>query len=206
VGVPSDQLRVSFEALSLRQAVELAAELRTMVRGTIQVRPAPLRILTRRRWTVILTTGPVSPARVREWEGDMKDLAQARSGCRFVGAAAPLRVVIVDDSAPFRRAASELLTRRGFVVVGEASTAEGAIETVERLAPDALLLDIHLPDGGGFELARFLTGSRPDLAVLLTSADDRPPSDLRLEACGARGFAPKCCLAATPLERYWRTP
>src|SRR4051794_13375797 len=174
--------------------------------GTIQIRPAPLRILTRRRWTVILTTEPVSPARARAWEGDMQNLAQARSGCRFVGAAAPLRVVIVDDSAPFRRAARELLTRRGFAVVGEASSAESAIESVERLAPDAVLLDINLPDGGGVGLAGFLAGGRPDLAVLLTSADDRAASDPLLETCGARGFAPKCRLAATPLERYWRTP
>jgi CheY-like chemotaxis protein len=182
VGAPSDQLRVSFEALSLRDAVELAAELRTMGRGTIRIRPAPLRTLTRRRWVVTLTTS------------------------RLAGADVPLRVVIVDDSAPFRRAASELLRSRGFAVVGEASTAESAIEAVERLAPDALLLDVHLPDGCGFELATYLTDARPDLAVLLTSADDRAASDMLPEACGARGFAPKCCLAATPLERYWPRP
>lgn len=182
MGPSSDQLRVSFEALSLRDAVELAAELRTTSRGTVQIRPAPLRLLTRGRWVVTLTTS-----------------------C-LVGAAAPLRVVIVDDSAPFRRAASELLTRRGFAVVGEATSAESAIKTVERLAPDALLLDINLPDGCGFEVATRLTDALPDLAVLLTSADDRAASDLAVEACGARGFAPKCCLAATPLEHFWRTP
>jgi hypothetical protein len=51
-----------------------------------------------------------------------------------------------------------------------------------------------------------LTGVRPELAVLLMSADEPPRCDVRVEASGARGFVPKCCLAATPLERFWRTP
>jgi DNA-binding NarL/FixJ family response regulator len=118
----------------------------------------------------------------------------------------PVRVLIVDDSAPFRDAARELLKRRGYVVVGEAGCAAGAIEAAKLLAPDAVLLDVHLPDGSGFEVSALLTDARPELAVLLISADDSPPPDRRVEACGARGFVPKSCLAATPLERFWRAP
>jgi len=118
----------------------------------------------------------------------------------------PVRVLIVDDSAPFRTAARELLGRQGYVVVGEAGNATEAIEATRLLAPDAVLLDVHLPDRSGFELWALLTGARPELAVLLMSADDSPPPDRRVEACGARGFVPKCCLAATPLERFWRAP
>ena len=116
----------------------------------------------------------------------------------------PVRVLIVDDSAPFRTAARELLKRRGYVVVGEAGCAAAAIEAAKLLAPDAVLLDVHLPDACGFEVSAILTGARPELAVLLISADDSPPHDGRVEACGARGFVPKSCLAATPLERFWR--
>jgi CheY-like chemotaxis protein len=213
VGTPSDRLRVSFEASSLRQAVELASELRTMGRGTVQVRPAPLRLLTQRRWNVTLMTAPVRPAVALRLEIEMHDLARPRTGCRLVGVDAvrdghplPVRVLIVDDSAPFRTAARELLRRRGYVVVGEAGSAKEAIEAAEQLEPDAVLLDVHLPDGCGFELSAALTGARPELAVLLISADDSPPPDRRVEACGARGFVPKCCLAATPLERVWRAP
>jgi CheY-like chemotaxis protein len=204
---------VSFEASSLRQAVELAGELRTMGRGTVQVRPAPLRLLTQRRWDVTLMTGPPRLALARRFEREMHDLARRRTGCRFVGVDAardghqpPVRVLIVDDSAPFRTAACELLTRRGYVVVGEAGNATEAIEAAKLLAPDAVLLDLHLPDGCGFEVSAVLTGARPELAVLLISADDSPPPDRRVEACGARGFVPKCCLSATPLERFWRAP
>ena len=90
--------------------------------------------------------------------------------------------------------------------MGEAGNAAAAIDAAEQLAPDAVLLDVHLPDGCGFEVSAVLTGARPELAVLLTSAGDSPPTDRRVEACGARGFVPKSCLAATPLEYFWRTP
>jgi DNA-binding NarL/FixJ family response regulator len=143
----------------------------------------------------------------------MHDLARRRTGRRLVGVGAareghqhPVRVLIVDDSAPFRTAARELLRRRGYVVVGEAGNATEAIEAAELLAPDAVLLDLHLSDGYGLEVSAVLTGARPELAVLLISADDSPPPDGRVEACGARGFVPKSCLAATPLERFWPAP
>ena len=134
MGTPSDRLRVSFEASSLRQAVELAAELRTMGLGTVEVRPAPLRLLTRRRWDVTLMTVVARPALALRLESEMDDLARPRTGCRLVGVDAvrvghqtPVRVLVVDDSAPFRTAARELLRRRGYVVVGEAGNAAEAI-------------------------------------------------------------------------------
>jgi DNA-binding NarL/FixJ family response regulator len=65
---------------------------------------------------------------------------------------------------------------------------------------------VGLPDGCGFELATALTRAQPNLAVLLTSANDPPATKERLRACGARGFILKSCLAAAPLERFWRTP
>ena len=117
-----------------------------------------------------------------------------------------MRVLIVDDSAPFRTAVRELLARRGYLVVGEADTAARAVEAAERLAPDAVLLDIHLPDGCGFEVSSALTDADPALAVLLTSADDPPAWDSRVEASGARGFVVKNRLARTPLERFWHRP
>lgn len=186
-----------------------------MRRGTVHIRPAPLRRLAGRRWDVTLTTAPGPTALPREWAKEMHDFARRRSGCRFVGVKPvadatgmrpPVRVLVVDDSAPFRCAARELLARRGYVVVGEAETAEKAIEATERLAPDAILLDVHLPDACGFELAAFLIDFRPGVAILLTSADDALAFDGRTEASGARGFVLKGCLAATRLELFWPAP
>jgi len=175
-----EHLRVEFEVPGLSEAVTLASDLRVQGHGRVQIRPTSQRLLGR-RWKVILTF----PSMPHD---------------------APLRVLIVDDSAPFRRAARKLLERRGYVVVGEAATAAAALDAVDRAAPDALLIDVRLPDGCGFELAAALTRAQPHLAVLLMSADDPPAGKERLRASGARGFVLKSCLAAAPLERFWRAP
>ncbi len=145
----------------------------------------------------------------------MSDLARRSAGWHFVRVEMvhhaagrrhrPVRVLIVDDSAPFRSVVRDLLTRRGYLVVGEAATAEKAVQAAERLAPDAVLLDVHLPDGSGFEVSAALTEADPDLAVLLTSTDHPPACELRVDVAGARGFVLKCSLAEAPLERFWDT-
>jgi DNA-binding NarL/FixJ family response regulator len=115
----------------------------------------------------------------------------------------PGLVLIVDDAALFRDVARELLERRGYEVVGEAGTAAAAIEMAERLAPDAALVDIRLPDGDGFALTAALVDARPGLAVLLTSADQVPPDPASVRASGARGFVLKSRLAAADLAQFW---
>jgi CheY-like chemotaxis protein len=200
----SDSLRVEFEAAGLNDAVALATELRTMAHARVQIRPASPR-LPARRWNVAVTI-PAMPHGIAQVRVTVHELASRHAGCRLVYADGPVRVLIVDDSAPFRRAARELLQRRGYVVVGEAGTAAAALDAVERLAPEALLVDVGLPDGCGFELARVLIRTQPDLAVLLVSANDPPAEKERLSASGARGFVLKSRLAAAPLERFWRTP
>jgi DNA-binding NarL/FixJ family response regulator len=115
----------------------------------------------------------------------------------------PARVLIVDDAPVFREAARELLERRGYTVVGEADSAASAIDAVARLAPDAVLVDIRLPDADGFELSAALTRAHPELAVLLASADRDTPSPARVQASGARGFVLKTRLAATDLTQFW---
>lgn len=115
----------------------------------------------------------------------------------------PARVLIVDDAPVFRQVARELLERRGYTVVGEAGSAASAVDAVERLAPDAVLLDVRLADRSGFELSAILTRANPDLAVLLVSADHVPASIATMEECGARGFVFKSQLAATQFANFW---
>jgi DNA-binding NarL/FixJ family response regulator len=115
----------------------------------------------------------------------------------------PARVLIVDDAPVFREAARELLELRGYTVVGEADSAASAMDAVERLAPDAVLVDVRLPDGDGFELSAALTQAHPELAVLLASADRVPPIPARVQASGARGFVLKSRLAVTDLTQFW---
>ena len=110
----------------------------------------------------------------------------------------PVRVLIVDDHAPFRTVARELLERRGFAVVGEASGARASLAAARELDPEAVLLDVHLGDGDGFDVCRALTSADPRRAVLLVSADEHRDGG-RAEACGARGFLLKSRLASADL-------
>ena len=103
----------------------------------------------------------------------------------------------------FRDVACELLERRGYTVVGGADSAASAIDSAERLVPDAVLIDVRLADADGFELSAALVRAHPELAVLLTSADRAPPDPAHVRACGARGFVLKSRLAATDLSEFW---
>ena len=118
-----------------------------------------------------------------------------------------LRVVIVDDQAIFRDAARDCLSARGYDVVAEAGCAASAAEAVERHQPDAMLLDVQLGDDDGFAVCDAVTRIRPDLAVVLTSAEKNYEHILeQIESCGARGFIRKEHLARADLGRLWQPP
>lgn len=114
------------------------------------------------------------------------------------------RILLVDDSACFRAAARELLECRGYVVAGEADCAAAALRAVAALEPDAVLLDVRLPDGNGVELARKLQTQYPRLAILLVSAE--PLTDGRLRSGLEHPFAVKADLASLDLSRVWPAP
>jgi DNA-binding NarL/FixJ family response regulator len=115
----------------------------------------------------------------------------------------PLRVLIADDHAAFRRAARRLLNARGYAVLGEAVSADDAFALVERLGPDAVLLDVRLGEECGFDVARALTRECPGLAVLLVSAEEDGVEPQRVCESGACGFMPKAELARVDLAALW---
>lgn len=112
-------------------------------------------------------------------------------------------VLIVDDDPVFRQLARRVLAARGLVVVGEAESATAAGAAAEALRPDAVLLDVVLPDGDGVALAREFAALPWRPRVVLTSSNGDAVSAHELGSSGASGFVAKHELSAAPLRRLF---
>ena len=113
-------------------------------------------------------------------------------------AAAPaprLRVVVVDDHHLFRAGVKAELTA-DCDVVGEAAAPAEAIATIERTSPDVVLLDVHIPDGGGVAVLRALEGAADPPAVLALSVSDAAEDVVPMIRAGALGYVTKTIDAA----------
>jgi DNA-binding NarL/FixJ family response regulator len=115
-------------------------------------------------------------------------------------------VLIVDDHAGFRAYARELLESEGFRVVGEAPDAASAIAAAQRLQPDIVLLDVHLPDLDGFEASRRIAAANGAPAIVLTSSGDVGDLAATVAGCRARGFIPKAELSSTAIRALVAEP
>jgi DNA-binding NarL/FixJ family response regulator len=102
----------------------------------------------------------------------------------------PPRVLIVDDHDLFRAGVRASLGRE-VEVVAESGDVEGAVRTIEELEPDVVLLDVHMPGGGGAEVIRRLAASRPAVRFLALSVSDAAEDVIALIRAGARGYVTK---------------
>ena len=109
-------------------------------------------------------------------------------------------LLIVDDHAQFRRFARSMLSADGFDVRGESEDGESAIEDVQRLHPDLVLLDVQLPGIDGFEVAERLHKLTDAPAVILTSSRDAADYGARLDDAHVLGFVPKFELSGAALD------
>ncbi|QPK79628.1 response regulator transcription factor [Corynebacterium lizhenjunii] len=99
-----------------------------------------------------------------------------------------VRVFLVDDHSVFRAGVrSELAAAADIEVVGEAGSVAVAREGIGRLSPDVVLLDVHMPDGGGLAVLRGATGP----AYLVLSVSDAAEDVIALIRAGARGYVTK---------------
>ena len=108
------------------------------------------------------------------------------------GPMAPTRVFLLDDHEIVRRGLRELLEgEEGFVVVGEAGTAEEALARIPATSPEVAVLDVRLPDGNGVEVCREIRSRHPEVrCLMLTSfADDEALFSAIL--AGAAGYVLK---------------
>ena len=102
----------------------------------------------------------------------------------------PQRVVIVDDHAMFRTGVKAELGR-AVQVVGEAADVDEAVDVIVREVPDVVLLDVHLPGGGGTEVLRRVGSARPEVNFLALSVSDAAEDVVAVIRAGARGYVTK---------------
>ena len=119
--------------------------------------------------------------------------------------ARPIRVLVVDDHRIFAAGVSGEITAHdpGLAVVGQADDVESAIAAAQRLRPDVVLLDVHLPGGqggGGAEVADALheltTAAGEPVRALALSVSDAEDDVLAVIRAGARGYVTKSILPA----------
>ena len=102
----------------------------------------------------------------------------------------PIRVVLVDDHAMFRTGVRAEL-RDSVEIVGEAADAQEAVAVVLKTRPDVVLLDVHLPGGGGVEVLRQVHPKAPDVRFLALSVSDAAEDVIGTIRAGARGYVTK---------------
>jgi DNA-binding NarL/FixJ family response regulator len=107
------------------------------------------------------------------------------------GPAGPVRVVLVDDHAMFRGGVrGELATNPTAVtVVGEAGDVDEAVRVIEAERPDVVLLDVHLPGGGGVQVIK--RAHSDDTRYLALSVSDAAEDVIGTIRGGARGYVTK---------------
>ena len=100
------------------------------------------------------------------------------------------RVFIVDDHALFRSGVRSELGSQ-VEVAGEADDVEPAIALIAEARPDVVLLDVHLPGGGGDLVVTAIKATQPQVRFLALSASDAPEDVIAVIRAGARGYVTK---------------
>ena len=109
------------------------------------------------------------------------------------------RVFLVDDHSVFRAGVKAEL-QEAVDIVGEAGTVAEAVRGIEQTQPDVVLLDVHMPDGGGLAVLK----RAPGPAYLVLSVSDAAEDVIALIRAGARGYVTKNIAGAELAEAIER--
>ena len=101
-----------------------------------------------------------------------------------------VRVFLVDDHSVFRAGVRAELAEK-VEIVGEAGTVAEAIEGIRASTPDVVLLDVHMPDGGGLAVLRAVQKTQQAAKFLCLSVSDAAEDVIALIRAGARGYVTK---------------
>lgn len=122
----------------------------------------------------------------------------------MTAAGAPVRVLVVDDRAPFRRAARAVLgATPGFELIGAAVSGEEGVELARSLEPDLVLIDIHMPGIGGIEASRRIAGPRDGVVTVLLSSYREEDLPAEAYSCGAAAYVHKEDFGPQVLRALW---
>jgi signal transduction histidine kinase len=102
-----------------------------------------------------------------------------------------LRVMVVDDNDGFRESLIELLAAGGHEVAGEATNGREALEMLDGLDPDVVLMDIRMPVMDGIEATRLMKAERPSLGVVALTAQEDDTIVREMLVAGATGYVLK---------------
>jgi DNA-binding NarL/FixJ family response regulator len=119
---------------------------------------------------------------------------------------APLRrprIFLVEDHAVFRAGVRAELGD-AVEVVGEADEVEAAIELINERTPDVVLLDVHLPGGGGLAVLHGVLPHHPEVQFLALSVSDAPEDVIAVIRAGARGYITKTISGGELLQAVYR--
>jgi DNA-binding NarL/FixJ family response regulator len=104
----------------------------------------------------------------------------------------PLRIMLVDDHILFRKGLARLLDAQpDFEVVGEAADGEEALDGVETLRPDVVLMDLRMPVCDGLEATRRIKHAFPAVQVVMLSVSEDDQDFFAAIRCGADGYLVK---------------
>jgi DNA-binding NarL/FixJ family response regulator len=116
-----------------------------------------------------------------------------------------VRVLVVDDQAPFRAAMTAVVeSTEGFEVVGEAVSGEDSVVACRTLQPDLVLMDLNLPGIDGLEATRQLRDLPACPVVLLLSTHDADEADSYMATSGAAAYITKGEFGPERLSAVWR--
>jgi DNA-binding NarL/FixJ family response regulator len=113
------------------------------------------------------------------------------------------RIFLVEDHAVFRAGVRAELGD-AVEVIGEADEVAAAIELINERIPDVVLLDVHLPGGGGQAVLRGVLPHHPEVQFLALSVSDAPEDVIAVIRAGARGYITKTISGGELLQAVYR--
>ena len=115
----------------------------------------------------------------------------------------PPRVFLVDDHELIRSGIKAEIAA-DVEISGEADDVTIAVEMILERRPDVVLLDVHMPDGGGLRVLREVRAVDPDVRFLALSVSDAAEDVIAIVRAGARGYVTKNISGADLVEAIWR--